>query len=83
MFNTIIRKVIGTKNDRELKRLGMTLLEVNDFEPRMMALSDAELTAKTSYFKERIKNGAELEDIIAEAFAAAREASRRTLLMRP
>ena len=83
MFNTIIRKVIGTKNDRELKRLGMTLLEVNDFEPRMMALSDAELKAKTSYFKERIKNGAELEDIIAEAFAAAREASRRTLLMRP
>ena len=83
MFNTIIRKVIGTKNDRELKRLGMTLQEVNDLEPRMMALSDAELKAKTPYFKERIKNGTELEDIIAEAFAVAREASRRTLLMRP
>lgn len=83
MFNAIIRKVIGTKNDRELKRLGMTLQEVNDLEPRMMALSDAELKAKTPYFKERIKNGAELEDIIAEAFAVAREASRRTLLMRP
>ncbi|MDO9585448.1 MAG: preprotein translocase subunit SecA, partial [Syntrophales bacterium] len=68
---------------RELKRLGMTLQEVNDLEPRMMALSDAELKAKAPYFKERIKNGAELEDIIAEAFAVAREASRRTLLMRP
>ena len=83
MFNAIIRKIIGTKNDRELKRLGMTLQEVRDLEPRMMALSDAELKARTPYFKEKIKNGAELEGLIAEAFAVAREAAKRTLLMRP
>jgi preprotein translocase subunit SecA len=49
----------------------------------MMALNDEELKAKTPYFKERLKNGQEIEDIIAEAFAVAREASRRTLQMRP
>jgi preprotein translocase subunit SecA len=83
MFSAIIKKIIGTKNDRELKRLGVILQEVNNLEPQMMALNDEELKAKTPYFKERLKNGQEIEDIIAEAFAVAREASRRTLQMRP
>jgi preprotein translocase subunit SecA len=83
MFNAIIRKIVGTKNDRELKRLGITLQEVNSREAQMLSLSDAELKAKTSYLKERIKNGQEPEDIVAEAFAVVREASRRTLFMRP
>ena len=83
MLGSLLGKVIGSKNDRELKRLSFILDEVNDLEPIMMSLGDAELGAKTPYFKERLANGAELADILVEAFAVAREAARRTLLMRP
>src|SRR5512145_2809042 len=83
MLEAILKKIIGTKNDRDLKRLSLLLDEVNGFEPTMMALSDAELQAKTPYFRDKLKNGLTVDDILAEAFAAAREASRRTLMMRP
>jgi len=83
MLDTILKKIIGTKNDRELKRLSLLLDEVNHFETALMSLSDAELQAKTPYFKDKIKNGLTLDDILTEAFAVAREASRRTLMMRP
>jgi len=83
MLGNILKKVFGTKNDRELKRLSLLLKEVNHFEATMMSLSDEELKAKTPYFKERLKNGFSLDDILTEAFAVAREAARRTLGMRP
>lgn len=83
MLGDLIKKVFGTKNDRELKRLSVLLNEVNHFESTMISLSDDELKAKTPYFKERLKNGFSLDDILSEAFAVAREASRRTLAMRP
>ncbi len=83
MFASLLEKVIGSKNDRELKRYSAVLEEVNALEPEMMALSDRELMAKTPYFKQKLANGAELDDILAEAFAVVREVSRRTLLMRP
>ena len=83
MLGSLLGKVIGSKNDRELKRLSFILDEVNDFEPAMMGLSDGELRAKTPYFKERLAGGVELDDILTEAFAVVREAARRTLLMRP
>jgi preprotein translocase subunit SecA len=83
MLGNILKKIVGTKNDRELKRLSFILDEVNDFEKTMMSLSDNELRAKTPYFKDKIKDGFTLDDILPEAFAVAREASRRTLLMRP
>ena len=83
MLGNILKKIVGTKNDRELKRLAVLLDEVNNYEPEMMSLSDAELRNKTSYFKEKLLNGFTLDDILTEAFAVAREASRRTLLMRP
>jgi len=83
MFFSLLEKVIGSKNDRELKRLSLILEEVNNVESSVMTLSDGELRSKTSYFKEKLKNGAELDDIMIEAFAVVREASRRTLLMRP
>ncbi|MFZ3156763.1 MAG: preprotein translocase subunit SecA [Smithella sp.] len=79
----ILKKIVGTKNDRELKRLSLLLDEINNFEPAMMSLTDEELRAKTPYFREKLKNGFTLDDILTEAFAVAREASRRTLLMRP
>ena len=83
MLESILKKVFGTKNDRELKRLSLLLDEINNLEPAMMSLTDEELRAKTPYFKEKLKSGSILEDILTEAFAVAREASRRTLLMRP
>jgi preprotein translocase subunit SecA len=83
MLGDIIKKVFGTKNDRELKRLSLLLKEVNHFESTMTSLSDEELKAKTSYFREKLKNGFSLDDILTEAFAVAREASRRTVSMRP
>jgi preprotein translocase subunit SecA len=83
MLGNILKKIVGTKNDRELKRLSLLLNEISNFEPAMMALTDEELRAKTPYFREKLKNGFTLDDILTEAFAVAREASRRTLLMRP
>ncbi len=83
MIEMILKKIVGTKNDRELKRYSLLLDEVNNFEPVMMSLSDEELQAKTPYFKEKLKNYSSLDDILPEAFAVAREVSRRTLLMRP
>ena len=83
MLNFILKKFIGSKNDRELKRLSLLLEEINDLEPLIMPLSDPQLNAKTSYFKEKLENGAELDDILVEAFAVAREAAKRTVGMRP
>jgi preprotein translocase subunit SecA len=83
MFFSLLEKVIGSKNDRELKRLSIILEEVNHFEQTMMALSDEELKRKTPFFREKLQNGAELDDILAEAFAVVRETARRTVFMRP
>jgi len=83
MFHAILKKIVGSKNDRELKRLSLLLDEINALEPAMMAASDEELKAKTPYFREKLRDGASLDDILCEAFAVAREASRRTLQMRP
>ncbi|MCX5843278.1 MAG: preprotein translocase subunit SecA [Deltaproteobacteria bacterium] len=83
MLFSLLEKVIGSQNDRELKRLSLILEEINNLESTITGLSDGELRAKTSYFREKLKNGAELDDILIEAFAVAREAARRTLLMRP
>jgi preprotein translocase subunit SecA len=83
MLHAILKKLVGSKNDRELKRLSLILDEINALESVMMAASDEELKAKTLYFKERLQKGAELDDILVEAFAVAREAARRTVQMRP
>jgi len=83
MLDAILKKIVGTKNDRELKRLSIILNEVNNFEAELMALGDQQLKEKTPYFKEKLAGGLTLDDILPEAFAVAREASRRTLMMRP
>ncbi len=83
MLHMILKKLFGSKNDREMKRLSLILGEINDLEPAMKALSDEELKAKTPYFQDKLKNGAEMDDILVEAFAVAREAARRTVQMRP
>ena len=83
MLHAILKKLVGSKNDRELKRLTLILDEINALEPVMLAAGDEELKAKTPYFKEKLQKGAELDDILVEAFAVAREAARRTVQMRP
>ncbi len=83
MIGALLKKVIGSKNDRELKRLSLILQEVNQWEPTIRNLSDAELRAKTPYFREKLAQGSELEDILVEAFAVVREAAWRTVQMRP
>jgi len=83
VFGGLLKKIVGSKNDRELKRLGIYLAEVNDLEAQISKLSDEELKAKTPYFREKLQSGTELEDIVVEAFAVAREAARRTVAMRP
>jgi preprotein translocase subunit SecA len=83
MLSAILKKIVGTKNDRELKRLSILLDEVNGFETELMSLSDEALKDKTAFFREKLEKGLTLDDILTEAFAVAREASRRTLMMRP
>jgi preprotein translocase subunit SecA len=82
MIDTVLAKVFGTKHDREIKGLRPIVAAINGLEPQMQALSDAELAAKTAEFKQRVANGASLDDILIEAFAVCREAGRRVLNMR-
>jgi len=83
MFAAVLKKIVGTKNDRELKKLSSILNEINALEASITTLSDADLKAKTPYFKEKLHNGANVDDILPEAFAVVREVSRRTMGMRP
>jgi preprotein translocase subunit SecA len=82
MLGQLLAKVIGTQNDRELKRLSPVVAKVNAFEPSIKPLSDAELRGKTAEFKQRVAGGEPLDDILPEAFAVVREAGRRVLNMR-
>ena len=83
MITSIVRKVVGTRNARELKRMSRMVQRVNGLEASMQALSDAELAALTPAFKQRLHNGETLVDLLPEAFAAVREASRRRRGERP
>src|SRR5262245_28512261 len=82
MFGLIVRKIFGTKHERDVKRMGPAVAAINALEPAMQALSDADLRAKTEELRQRLADGAELEELLPEAFAACREAARRTAQMR-
>src|SRR3954470_16474949 len=82
MIDALLAKVFGTKNEREVKQMLPTIAAINDLEPAMRELSDIDLAAKTIDFKERIAQGATLDDLLIEAFAVVREAGRRVLNMR-
>ena len=77
-----ITKIIGTKNDREIKKLWEVVEQINDIESSISPLSDAELKAKTDEFRKRIDAGESLDDLLPEAFAVVRETSIRILNMR-
>src|SRR3954467_14434675 len=82
MLDTLLAKVVGTQNDRELKRLRPIVAEVNALESSIQPLSDAELRGKTDEFRQRLASGETLDDLLPEAFAVVREAGRRVLAMR-
>jgi len=82
MFMKLMSKVVGTKNERELKRIQPMVVAINELEPAMKSLTDDDLRKKTAEFKERLARGATLDDLIIEVFAVAREAGRRVLDMR-
>ena len=78
----LFNKIFGDPNDRQVKRLDRIVQEVNELEYKIEQLSDADLKSKTAEFKGRLANGETLDDILPEAFAVVREASKRTLGMR-
>ncbi len=82
IVDTVLAKIFGTKTEREIKALQPTIAAINDLEPQLRELSDIDLAAKTIEFKERVAQGAPLDDLLVEAFAVVREAGRRTLNMR-
>ncbi len=82
MLNWTLRKIMGTKNERELKRMAPVVARVNELEPRMKALRTEEMPRLTAEWKEQVQKGRKLEDVLPEAFALVREASLRTLGMR-
>ena len=82
MVMNFLTKVFGSKNERDLKKMQPFVDRINALEPAVQALSDEELRAQTGRFKERVERGEPLEEVLPEAFAAVREASRRTLKMR-
>jgi preprotein translocase subunit SecA len=82
MLDGMLAKVFGTKHDREIKAMRPAVAAIGNLEPQLQALSDADLAAKTQEFKQRLANGAPLDDLLIEAFAVCREASRRVLGMR-
>ncbi len=83
MIDLILKKLFGSKNERELKRLAPLVDTINSLEAEYRALSDAQFLGKTAAFKERLDRGEPLDDLLPEAFAAAREASTRVLGLRP
>ena len=82
MLGTVIKKIVGTKNDREVKRYKKIVAQINQFEASLEMLSDDELAAKTGAFRDRLAQGESLKDILPEAFAVVREGSRRVMGMR-
>lgn len=82
MLGKMIGKVIGTKNDRELKRMRKLVDKINALEPKIQPLSDEALKQKTAEFKTQFEQGTSLDNILPEAFAVCREASSRVLGMR-
>ncbi len=79
MIGSLARKIFGTANDRVLRELEGPVAEINALEPELEALKDFELRARTDWFKERLEAGESLDDLLVEAFATVREASKRTL----
>ncbi|MEZ5505377.1 MAG: preprotein translocase subunit SecA [Gammaproteobacteria bacterium] len=82
MLGPLLRKIFGSKNERELKRMGKLVARINELEADLQKLSDQQLQAKTPEFRQRLEKGEALDNLLPEAFAVVREASRRVMGMR-
>jgi preprotein translocase subunit SecA len=82
MINSLLKKIIGSKNERELKGLQSLVDQINALESGLLSLSDQQLAAKTTEYRQRLEQGANPDDLLPEAFAVVREAARRVLGMR-
>ncbi|MBN8410823.1 MULTISPECIES: preprotein translocase subunit SecA [Halomonas] len=82
MINSLLRKVVGSKNDRDVKRMFRQVRAVNELESSLESLDDAALSARTAEFRERLAGGESLDALLPEAFATVREASKRVMGMR-
>src|SRR6185503_4974606 len=82
MLGTLLAKVFGTQNERELKKIRPIVEAINVLEPSVSSLTDSQLLDKTAEFRQRLAGGAALDDLLPEAFAVVREAGRRVLNMR-
>jgi preprotein translocase subunit SecA len=82
MFNALLTRIFGSRNERLVRQFSKSVARINGLEPQMQALDDAALQAKTGEFRERLGKGESLEQLLPEAFAVMREASRRVLGMR-
>ncbi|MGM0638651.1 MAG: preprotein translocase subunit SecA, partial [Pseudomonadota bacterium] len=82
MINSLLRKVVGSKNDREVKRMSRQAERVTVLEPELESLDDSALKARTETFRRRLDAGETLDDLLPEAFATVREASKRVMGMR-
>ena len=82
MFATAVKKVFGNRNQRLLKDMDKTVRSINDLEPGVAALSDAELSSKTQEFRQRFADGESDQALLPESFAVVREVAKRTLNMR-
>jgi len=82
MFNRLLTSIFGSRNERQLRQLNKNVARINALEPEFEKLSDAELRGKTDEFRKRLADGATLDQLLPEAFAAVREASRRSIGLR-
>jgi len=82
MFNSLLTRIFGSRNERVLRQLGKSVEQINALEPAWQALSDEELRGKTAEFRQRLADGAKLDSLLPEAFATVREAARRVLGLR-
>jgi preprotein translocase subunit SecA len=79
MFGALARRLFGSANDRYVKSLGSLVAQINEIEPQLEKLTDEALCARTAEFKQKLEDGAELDDLLVDAFATVREAAKRTL----
>ena len=82
MITNVLTKIFGSRNERLLKQYSRTVAQMNALEPEIAKLSDPQLRDKTEEFKRRHVEGATLDELLPEAFAVVREASKRTVRMR-
>jgi preprotein translocase subunit SecA len=83
MYKWLIRKIFGTKNERDLKKLQPYVSAISELEPKIQKFTAEQLRAKTAEYKEKLSQGATLEDLLIESFAVVREVAKRTVNMRP